>query len=78
MKYAFDGRNSGRLDIGLTAVGDGYAELVLKDDGPGYDGSTERPGMGSRLIRAFVDQMRGSYSFEKASGTTFRARLKIA
>ncbi len=75
LKYAFlDGRE-GNLRIALKATDNGEAVLSVEDDGVGFDKSVVSTGLGGRLIRAMVMQLKGvsSYSFDK--GTRFEVRL---
>jgi two-component sensor histidine kinase len=77
MKYAFAGRSSGEIDVSLKQGVDGYSELIVADDGLGFDGQPSDPGMGTRLVKAFVGQLSGSSEYIMSGGTTFRARLKL-
>lgn len=77
MKYAFRSRSGGRLKVELAFSDQGVSHLIVADDGPGYDGISEKPGMGSRLVKAFVSQMNGEYSYVKAAGTVFQANLNL-
>jgi two-component sensor histidine kinase len=77
MKYAFAGRSSGEIDVSLKQGVDGYSELIVADDGLGFDGQPNDPGMGTRLIKAFVGQLSGSSEYILSDGTAFRARLKL-
>lgn len=77
MKYAFNERSLGVLSVTLARIDDVNCQLVVADDGPGYDGNAVRPGMGSRLIRAFVLQLQGRSSYTNTDGTTFTATLNI-
>ncbi|MFS2151437.1 sensor histidine kinase [Rhizobium sp. Rhizsp42] len=78
MKYAFAGRQAGTIHVSLRSQADGVAELSVVDDGVGFDGSTDSPGMGTRLIKAFIHQLGGEFRFEKDGGTKFSAWLKLA
>jgi len=78
MKYAFAGREAGSIRVGLRSGAEGFAELSVVDDGIGFDGDTDSPGMGTRLIKAFVQQLGGEFRFVKDNGTKFTAVLKIA
>ncbi len=77
MKYAFVGRQAGAIHVSLRSVADGVAELSVVDDGVGFDGNTDRPGMGTRLIKAFVHQLGGEFRFVKDHGTKFVGSLKL-
>ncbi|GGK39190.1 sensor histidine kinase [Salinarimonas ramus] len=49
LKYAFDGRDRGRVHI-EASVGDDVLRLAIVDDGIGYDIATARSGLGTRLL----------------------------
>jgi len=70
-KYAFDGRDSGKLSVDLSTTEEGQGVLVVRDNGPGILADTGRRGMGSRLIAGFVGQLGGKYSLTNDHGTVF-------
>jgi len=76
MKYAFKGRQSGRIRVELKAQGH-MCQLLVADDGIGYGGTTRKPGMGTRLISAFVKQLQGTFTYRKCDGTVFVADLQL-
>lgn len=77
LKYAFlDGR-TGRLAVSMKPLEGRRAQLVIADNGPGYDADTVRVGMGTRLIRGVVAQLQGHYRIETAGGARFTAELAI-
>jgi two-component sensor histidine kinase len=77
MKYAFIGRATGSIHVNLRDLNGSSAELAVADDGVGFDGHPERPGMGTRLIKAFVGQLQGESRYTKDKGTKFLASLKL-
>ncbi|WP_244490409.1 sensor histidine kinase [Rhizobium sp. Root708] len=78
MKYAFNGRPAGAIHVRLRSLPDGAAELDIADDGVGFDGNTDQPGMGTRLIKAFVSQLQGEFRYVRENGTKFVCSLKLA
>jgi two-component system, sensor histidine kinase PdtaS len=56
-KYAFRDEAGGRIEVGLKRVGNAL-ELTVRDNGGGCDGIEE--GLGSRLLRLLVQQLKGS------------------
>jgi signal transduction histidine kinase len=56
---------------------DGAADLVIDDDGLGFDPSTPSEGLGLENLKKRVEQLGGELSIESGSGsgTTVRARL---
>lgn len=77
MKYAFRDRRAGHIGLSLSVVEGEMCQLSVEDDGPGYDGQTANPGMGTRLIRAFVTQLHGEFSYRASDGTKFEAKLHL-
>ncbi|MBB3543824.1 histidine kinase dimerization/phosphoacceptor domain -containing protein [Rhizobium sp. BK399] len=77
MKYAFRGRQTGRIHVGLKVLDNEVCQLVVSDNGIGYGGQTKKPGMGTRLIAAFVKQLKGSFEYTRSNGTHFVASLHL-
>jgi len=71
MKYAFVGRESGRICILLSRTGD-TATLVIQDDGvglpAGFDAHTAT-GFGLMLIGMLAEQLGGTFTMHNSSGT---------
>ncbi|HTV70117.1 MAG TPA: cache domain-containing protein [Rhizobiaceae bacterium] len=77
LKYAFAERGSGTIKLALKDQGDGRVQLVISDDGVGFEPEASSTGMGSRLIKAMVLQLDGTYSYRVDGGTIFEADLAI-
>jgi len=77
MKYAFRGRQTGRIHVGLKVLDNEVCRLIVSDNGIGYGGQTKKPGMGTRLIAAFVKQLKGSFEYTRSNGTHFVASLHL-
>jgi two-component sensor histidine kinase len=75
MKHAFAGRTDGRIAVTLMAIAEDRAELAISDDGPGFTPTGAEAGMGSRLIRAFAQQLGNDYSYMIENGTRFVIRF---
>jgi two-component sensor histidine kinase len=75
MKHAFPGRADGRIAVELVALSSERAELVISDNGRGFTPNGSESGMGSRLIRAFAQQLGNDYSYESGQGTRFAIRF---
>jgi PAS domain S-box-containing protein len=71
MKYAFTGRDAGKIKISLTKD-DKHVKLTIQDDGNGLpDGFdiNESKGFGLMLVKMLSQQLGGSFSMEKHAGT---------
>jgi two-component sensor histidine kinase len=75
MKHAFGARGSGRIAISLRMIAADRAELVIADDGPGFTPTGQETGMGSRLVRAFAQQLGNDYAYARENGTRFAIRF---
>ena len=71
VKHAFKDHGGARIEVGLKNTGDGRAELVIQDNGSGYTPDGMAGGMGTRLIKAFGQQLGGEYSYRIDNGTRF-------
>ncbi len=77
MKYAFIDRTEGTISVALQRNESGEAVLTIADDGVGFDGLSLKPGMGTKLIQAFVRQLGGSSRYHRQNGTIFTAELRL-
>ncbi|MBW0368001.1 sensor histidine kinase [Ensifer adhaerens] len=77
LKYAYPDGRQGTLTISLRRHGDLGATLVIADDGVGFNPDDVRRGMGSRLIRGVMGQLRGSFEYKFQGGTVFTAQLAL-
>ncbi len=75
MKHAFKGRDEGRIAVTLSLLAEDRAELAISDNGEGFTPTGGETGMGSRLIRAFAQQLGDDYSYTRENGTRFAIRF---
>jgi two-component sensor histidine kinase len=73
MKYAFAGRDDGRLRVGFEEIPEGY-RLIVQDNGnglkEGFDiGSISSFGMS--IVNTLVKQLRGSMNVSQGDGVSF-------
>ncbi|MCV3768676.1 sensor histidine kinase [Rhizobium sp. TRM95796] len=79
VKYAYPSDQGGALWVTLfPPTADGLTELIIRDEGQGFDPVTTQKGTGSRLIDGSVHQLGGVYRFEANAGTTFVASLRLS
>ncbi len=72
-KYAFEGRESGKIEINLKSGGlnEDSLELNITDDGIGKkeDGLAKGTGFGTKLIELLTKQINGTISYKNENGT---------
>jgi len=79
LKYAFDDCLNPEIKVKFATVGDDV-EFVLSDNGKGgsdADLGNESEGMGSKLIRSFVKQLKGHVIITNIKGTSYRIVFPI-
>jgi len=81
LKHAFKGRNEGKIEVSLTASGDGRINLTVSDDGcglpPGFDINKSKT-LGLRLVKILAeDQLQGTLKVTSDCGTTFKMEFDI-
>src|SRR5262245_43890906 len=80
LKHAFPEGQSGTISVAFHCV-DGFATLVVADDGIGLPAPSEglgRPGaLGQRLVAALVRQLRGTSSLKGDRGTQFTLTFPV-
>lgn len=75
MKYAFEGHESGRIEIYLRHLSEEIVELVIRDTGIGLPPHlhVEHSGtMGLNLMRGLSEEIEGEISITTNNGTTIR------
>jgi two-component sensor histidine kinase len=77
LKYAFPNGEHGQITLELRALTPRRACLIIRDNGIGFDHLGTRSGMGSRLIKGVVSQLRGEFLYQRDSGTVFTAEMDI-
>ncbi len=75
VKHAFPGQTDGIITISLRLLAQDRAELVISDNGQGFTPTGQEAGMGSRLIRAFAQQLGNDYAYARENGTRFAIRF---
>lgn len=75
MKHAFEGRARGNIAVTARALDGSRAELVIADDGVGYEPSDDHRGMGTRLVRALGQQLGSDFGYAQDNGTRFSIRF---
>jgi PAS domain S-box-containing protein len=78
MKYAFNGRTRGLIEVSLTLDGE-RARLAIKDNGAGMPESVtlKNAGFGLQLVWMLTEQIHGSVRIERVCGTAFVIEFNI-
>lgn len=77
MKYAFEGRSSGRIGVSLTSSGR-RAALEIRDDGVGLPDRGSGLGFGLMLVGTLVKQLDGTMAVERREGTRYSIEFGLA
>lgn len=79
IKHAFDNYTNSKITIGLHLASNSI-ELVIKDNGKGFDISAEKskgPSLGLEIIETLSDQLGGKGEFTNEEGTVFRLMIPL-
>jgi PAS domain S-box-containing protein len=81
LKYAFEGRGEGKIEVSLTASEDGRINLTVSDDGVGLPTGfdiDESKTLGLRLVKILTeDQLQGTLKVTSDGGATFKMEFDI-
>lgn len=78
VKHAFNGSGKGTINVTLRAHGNS-ANLMVRDDGSGFDTSAQTNGKGTTFLRALASTARAELHCESGpGGTCYTARLNSA
>ena len=78
-KHAFSDGRAGTVHVSLVSLGDGQAQLTVRDNGVGFDPDAPTKGIGRRLIGGFTAQLRGESSHTSdAEGSVFTLVFPLA
>jgi len=59
-KYAFKGRKFGEIGLSIQLKEDNFYELIIKDNGVGFETTSKSISLGSQLIEIFAEQLGGN------------------
>nr|QNO46546.1 hypothetical protein HPDFPBIK_00005 [Methanosarcinales archaeon ANME-2c ERB4] len=81
LKHAFEGMDEGKIEVSLTASGDGRINLKVSDDGVGLPPEfniDESKTLGLRLVKILTeDQLQGTLEVTSDGGATFKMEFDI-
>ncbi len=74
LKYAFKGRDEGKLQVELKKLDDGKLKLMIADDGVGFPDDIdyrETDSLGLQLVVTLVGQIKGEIDLDNSNGSKF-------
>lgn len=76
LKYAFVGRNEGRLEVNLKERAD-HLELTVKDDGVGFsqDQLLKKDSFGMKMMKAFAQKLDAQWEVTGENGTAVSLKI---
>jgi two-component sensor histidine kinase len=74
-KHAFPAGRHGTISVEVRKIAADRAELIIQDDGVGFDPAQKSKGIGKRLIRGFVAQLGDDSAVTSHDGTRFVLRF---
>jgi two-component sensor histidine kinase/ligand-binding sensor domain-containing protein len=80
LKYAFNNVEKGIISISLKEKGFNQFELIIGDNGKGYEGEPNKPNkstLGLELIRILTDQLDGHIIKLNSQGTVYKLDFKL-
>jgi two-component sensor histidine kinase len=80
LKYAFENVDKGIINITLLENGFNQFELVIGDNGKGYDGEPNNPNkstLGLELIKILTEQLDGNIVKLNIPGTVYKLDFKL-
>jgi len=75
LKYAFNGHDSGQIDIYLKNCNKGCYNIIVKDNGIGFPDNLNfrnTKTLGLQLVNTLVNQIDGNIEMESKNGTSFK------
>lgn len=75
LKHAF-GEAGGTVEVSVCEAGDGRTELIVRDDGQGYE-TVDKIGLGSSLLKALATRLGGRLEIASKTGVGSRLSCKF-
>jgi len=79
MKYAFDGRSDGLINVDASNK-ENHFVIAVSDNGKGMDESVSlenSTGFGMQLVRMLTEQIGGTIKIERGEGTKFLLEFDV-
>lgn len=74
-KYAFEGMESGYIHISAQIKSGKALEIIVQDNGVGFEVEKIKTSYGMKLIRGLSNELNGRFSFDNIGGTRFTLEL---
>lgn len=72
VKYGFVNKNEGKIDVSLKQLPAKKIELIISDNGIGYNSNEINEGLGTKLVRIYVKQLKGKLDEIIQKGTGYK------
>jgi len=76
LKYAFNNRKNGAIKVWIRHIDSEKYEMLIGDDGVGFNKEKKSNGLGSELVQIFTEQLDGTIEKMDVSGTQFRIEFE--
>lgn len=76
IKYGFKGKTKGKITVHLKKLQDFTYEMIIGDNGVGFDSEEVTAGIGTKLIQIFIKQLEGSIERLDRAGAFFKLVFK--
>lgn len=77
LKYAVLGNTDAEIRMSLKLLTEDTAELIIADNGPGFNPDKGHLGMGTKIIKGMVMQLHGSHTYDFKAGTSFSLQFPV-
>ena len=78
LKHAKSEEGTAEIRVSLKLLNNEKANLIIADNGPGFDPKTRPINMGTKIIQGMALQLHGTYSYAFDEGTIFSLEFPVA
>ena len=78
LKHAKSEEGTAEIRVSLKLLNNEQANLIIADNGPGFDPRTRPINMGTKIIQGMALQLHGTYSYAFDEGTIFSLEFPVA
>jgi len=76
LKYAFENKNNGLITVQIKQLDGQSFEMLIGDDGVGFNPKEKPSGLGTKLIGIFIKQLNGTITLLNQPGTVYKIIFK--